>query len=517
MLLIEGAKISQQLLNKALADPNFTFGIEAEFFLVGARSFLTQQMTQDLDTGDNEGTKHFVKKLGDVTWHDVLHYFTPLGVQGKETKTDHEVMNHRLLNSLAHSEYAPDTKSELASISPEAAWAALQQQYGVHELMALLQVFPEHRMLDTPANQIEIIHDIVYDSEVEEIAPFNKLNAIMIALGEVDNENDKIDFNKDIGSRDTIYNLVTKELSERLGQRVVYTTDSNHVYHVSNQHEHWVVTEDGISLSDTERENDAVGIELVSPVMNAQDGMAMLERVLSIMNEGILGLKVVTTEKTGLHINLGVQGQEIDPVKILVLSGDEYMVNKFNRATNDNAASIQAEVQKRMRAAAQSNVPATLTPNDLVQTASMILRSIKVEPKDLERAIGVLNSLKPEGKAHSIDFNKLHSGYVEYRAIGNQNYHKRAAEIREVVLHMIGMTYIATQPDAYRQEYMKKLYIMVQRAVEDHADINIMSSVGVIGGGTRGGYGSSLEQYRDSPYDGENYVQRGFDPGSNTQ
>ena len=89
-------------------------------------------------------------------------------------------------------------------------------------------------------------------------------------------------------------------------------------------------------------------------------------------------------------------------------------------------------------------------------------------------------------------------------------------EIRNAVLHMIGMTYVATEPSAYRQEFLKKLYSMVQNSVNTKEPI--AASVGMIGYGPRGGYGSPIEDEPKTPYDGEEFLTKyGFDPGSDTQ
>jgi hypothetical protein len=523
MNLLEGVKISKSLLSKALNDPDFTFGIELEFFLVGAQTHIRQHMTKDLETNNESGDNHFVKKLGKMNWHDMLHFFTPLGVNEASYHHEHEIMNERLFDIFVSRDDDTVSHKDAVSIPRETMWNQLRLQHGVHELMTMLRAFPEGRIMGLDDNKSEAIRDIVYDGFVDEIEPFRKLNDLDIALDGVD---DKKSYSLSDGhaTRDAIYNLVAKELSNKLGQQVVYTTDSNYVYHVSDKHSYWALTEDG-SMAGIEEQQDVVGMELISPVMNAQDGMKSLMQILQIMNEGIIGLEVQTTGQTGLHINLGVKGKDIDPVRILVLSGDNYILDKFDRATGKHSSSIQDEVQKRMRAAAHGKAATIVTPREIVQIASTILKDIKADQGDMERAVEVMNSLKPEGKEHSINFTKLASGYVEYRSIGNTDYHKRGSEIRDAVLHMIAMTYIATDPEVYRQEYLKKLYLIVQRALGselkpgEYLDIPITASVGMIGGqaGNPGGYNSPLEDYRETSYDGENYVQYGFDSGSNTQ
>jgi len=83
---------------------------------------------------------------------------------------------------------------------------------------------------------------------------------------------------------------------------------------------------------------------------------------------------------------------------------------------------------------------------------------------------------------------------------------------------MIGITYIATDPSAYRQEFLKKLYSMVRQSLETQEEVPLAASVGMVGRGPRGGYGAPIEDEPDTPYDGENYMtQYGFDAGSETQ
>ena len=512
MRLVEGAKISQQLLRQAINDPDFTFGIEVEFFLADAKPFIRQQMTQGLGTRDTGGGEHFVKKLGDLDWHDVSHFLSPLGVNQAEIKHNHEIIRDRLFDV-----YEQVTGNDSASMTPVDAWVELKKQHRVHELITMLRVFPEGRMMGVPESQTKAMRDIVYDGSVDEIKPYGKLNDVDIALAEVGYEIDDYPVTDGHATRDAFYNLVAKDLSAKLGANVVYTTDSGLGYHVSNRHEHWLVTEDS-SLTDTEKEYNVIGVELVSPIMSAAEGLEMLDRVLAIMNGEILGLQVMTTEQTGLHVNLGVRGKEIDPVKILVLSGDEYIVNKFDRAANINAASIQRSLKGRMQSVVRGETPAGVSAQDLVQTAQGVLQSIETDDRDMARVIKVLNDLKPEGKLHSINFQKLPSGYVEYRSIGNKDYHKRGKEIRDAILHMIGITYIATDPSAYRQEFLKKLYLMVRQSLETQEEVPLAASVGMIGRGPRGGYGAPIEDSPDTPYDGENYMtQYGFDAGSETQ
>jgi len=525
MQLFEGAKISQQILRQAINDPDFTFGIEAEFFLEGANAYMQKYMTQGLE----DNGEHYVKSLRDTTWHDVTHFFKPLGVKQQDNRNAEVVMQERLEDF-----YRENIGREKLG-APSKLWDALKEHLTVPVLMAALRIFPDGRLQDLPENQEKVFHDIVYDGDTDEIKPFGKLGDVKYATAPtkpagIGGGGFTMYNNATVSA---FYELVADDLSAQLDTEVVSVWDSGQVFHVGD-YQTWVVTSD--SSLDEEMEAhyakgiDTCGVEVVSSVMDATEGLAMLDRMLEIMNGTILGLDVTTTQNTGLHINLGVKDKDIDPVKILVLSGDKHMLEKFNRADSMYAASVQDSLKDRMTTVAQGNVPAGVDAsrygsskdvNELIKRAQEALRGIETDQRDIDQVIAVLNNLKPEGKVHSIDFSKLPSGYVEYRALGNAGYEKRRGEIRDAVLHMIGMTYVATEPSAYRQEFLKKLYLMVQRSVaqaDAQQDVPIAASVGMIGHGPRGGYGVPAENSEPTPYDGENFMTKfGFDSGSDTQ
>ena len=515
MQLFEGAKITQQILRQAINDPDFTFGIEAEFFLEGAIEFMQQHRNQGLERKQAMDGEYFVKKLGDMDWHDVTHFFKPFGVVPANTRPNFRIMQDRLEDT-----YEEETYKDAISGSPDVMWDYLKDHLGIHVLMAALRIYPNGRILGLPRSQERVFHDIVYDGDTNEIKPFGKLRDVEVAVAPADEEEFYSTYREE--SLTAFYNLVAKDLSRKLGTDVHYVSDDSLVYHVGG-YKSWVVTSD-TSLED-ERDNardrgqDLVGVEVISPIMSAQEGLAMMNQLLEIMNGEILGLKVVTTKDTGLHINLGVKNKEIDPMKILVLSGDEYMLNKFDRAASYYASSAQREMKDRMANVAVGKTPEgrpNFSSQDLIKQAQVVLNSIETDERDIDRVIAVLNDIKPEGKNHSINFEKLPSGYVEYRGIGNAGYEKRANDILNTVLHMIGMTYIATEPEAYRKEFLKKLYSMVQNSIASEQPI--AASVGVIGYGPRGGYGAPIEDSEPTPYDGENFMTKfGFDSGSDTQ
>jgi len=531
MQLVEGAKISQQILRQAINDPNFTFGIEAEFYIEGAAQFMQDYMTSGQETithsskvgGIDYEDEYYAKNLRDTTWHDVLHYFKPLGVQ-EDYRQPPLIMQQRL-----ETFYKENVGREKLG-APSKLWDALKEHLSVPVLMAALQIFPDGRFVGLPENQEKTFRNIVYDGDISEIKPFGKLGDIQYITDSPEDSDIRGSFHGIRGltmTQPAFLELVADDLSTKLGTEVISVMDDTKVFHAGD-YKTWVVTSDDslFKRAKVTTGKGMAGVEVVSPIMSAEEGLAMLNKMLDIMNGTILGLNVFTTAETGLHINLGVKNKQIDPIKILVLSGDEHIVNKFDRANSEYASSVQSSMRDRMASVAGGEAPAGMDAskigtrkdvNSLIAQAQEVLKGIETDERDIDRVVSVLNNIKPTGKSQSIDFDKLASGYVEYRAIGNKDYEKRKGEIMDSVLHMIGMTHIATEPSAYRKEFLKKLYLMVQRTVAT-ADEPITASVGMIGYGPRGGYGSPIENEPKTPYDGEEFLTKyGFDPGSDTQ
>ena len=514
MQLFEGVKVSRKLLNQAINDPGLTFGFEAEFFVVGAQAALQKLLTKDAsirDGGEGYGDFH-MKKLGDMMWHDVLHFFEPLRVSQDNPLDSHDIMRDRL------SDVYQEVVHDYDKISPDEMWETLKRKHRVHELMPMLKIFPhQSRIMDIPPSQIQHIHDIVHDGDVEEIYPYGKLNDMDIATAAVGYEEEDYDIRANEATRAAAYNFIAKDLSRQLGEPVRYTMDSDKAYDASDGYETWMLTTDS-SLDYLETSEDVIGCELISPKRSAMKGYQDLMNVLQILQNGVLGLDIKTTYDTGLHINIGVENKEIDALKMLILLGDDHIIQKFGRVANEHAGPAYQELIARLKAAGQGRKLFVANSRALVQATQAALRDIQVDQSDLTRLTQLMNAMKPEGSSFSVNFAKLPSGYVEFRAIGNANYEHRAADIANAVQRMIVITYIATDPDAYRQEFLKKLYKIVANAMPQEPE-KLAASVGMIGrqSGRPGGYGYPIEDRPETPYDGENLVQYGFDSGSDTQ
>ena len=75
-----------------------------------------------------------------------------------------------------------------------------------------------------------------------------------------------------------------------------------------------------------------------------------------------------------------------------------------------------------------------------------------------------------KNKYSSVNISKLEKhGYLEFRIAGGENYHLKPRLVEEAILRYITALDIASDPNLYREEYLKKLTSLFQRA-KDNAE-----------------------------------------------
>jgi len=510
MQITEGVKASQRLINAALNDPGMTLGFEAEYLLIGAQKAIQSYLTQGM--GQTPDGNYHTRKIGDTTYSDLLHFWVPLSVDSDNLKDNHEILQERLIQL-----YEQETGGDGTFTSTAAIWDSLKEKYRMHQLMAMLRAFPKDRILNIDPRKEEALEDIVYDGDVKEITPFGKLNDLEFSTSTVGFEKEEYDLAMNIATQDILYHMVARDLQGKVSGNVVSTADETRTYELSQKYQNWAVTYDA-SLADETAKSGAAGVETISPIFQAQEGVDQLMNFLQIMNGKIIGLNVATTMDTGLHINIGVKGKQIDALKMLVLLGDQHIVKKFGREMNEFSEPTLRELKKRIHRAGKLQTISSDSTGVLVKFTQKLISHVHIDQSDFQRMTKLLDKINPHGKSYSVNFSTLPSGYIEFRAIGNADYEKRAPEIRDVVLRMLVITHIATNPDAYRQEFLKKIYKIVVQALQSMREEPLTASASVIGRGTRGGYGVPIEDHPLTQFDGEDLMHvTGFDPGSNTQ
>lgn len=231
---------------------------------------------------------------------------------------------------------------------------------------------------------------------------------------------------------------VAEEFGQALGREVRVNTQ----YHQSGarpglKNQFYIVEPDGSLEGDNDGDK---GLEFVSPPMPIDE----LLKDLNAVGKWAGRMGVYTNNSTGLHINISVPGyskDNLDYVKLALLMGDEYVLDQFGRTLNIYTKSAMGKVRARVR--------------DNPKVAQQLLANMKNQ-------LGVLAS-----KAiHSGDTEKYTSintkdGHIEFRSPGGDWLGELAAgesKIENTLLRFVVAMSAALNPEAYREEYLKKLY-----------------------------------------------------------
>jgi hypothetical protein len=150
-----------------------------------------------------------------------------------------------------------------------------------------------------------------------------------------------------------------------------------------------------------------------------------------------------------LHINVSVPGTEksenIDYVKLALLLGDNYILEQFGRAGNTYCKSGMAIIKERvMQRPEDAQALLTKMRNGLDAMASKLIHS---------------------GNTQKFTSINMKDGYVEFRSPGGdwlEEYASGKGTIENALLRFVVALDAAVKPELYKQEYLKKLYAMLQ-------------------------------------------------------
>lgn len=196
------------------------------------------------------------------------------------------------------------------------------------------------------------------------------------------------------------------------------------------------------------------GIEFVSPPLPISEITQDLEKFKSwIKTQG-----GITTERTGLHMNISLPEQDfskLDYVKLAILLGDEYVLDQFGRNSNDFAKSalenIRANVSKK--------------PN---QTSKMLAQMKQGLSQIASRAIHRLST----DKYTSIN---IRDGWIEFRSPGGNWMDMDLKQVKATLYRFIVALDAALDPEKYRREYLSKLYkLLTQQSRGENSDAIMM-------------------------------------------
>jgi hypothetical protein len=229
---------------------------------------------------------------------------------------------------------------------------------------------------------------------------------------------------------------IADEFSDMIGKGV----NASSSYHGARRESNKYVVEPDGSL-DPENAGDA-GLEFVSPPMPISELLVDLDKVKRWADEK----GCYTNKSTGLHINVSVPGLDtsnLDYVKLALLLGDQYVLEQFQRMGNTYCKSAMAEIKNRV----------SQRPED----AANLLDAMKKGLGNL--ATKVIHS----GATSKYTSINTKTGYIEFRSPGGDWLSDGFfTKIKPTLLRFVVALDAANDPQKYREEYLKKLYTLLQ-------------------------------------------------------
>ena len=233
---------------------------------------------------------------------------------------------------------------------------------------------------------------------------------------------------------------VANDFSEAVGMPV----NTSQKYHgATREAGKYVIEPDGSLRGDSE---DDMGLEFVSPPMPIDKMLDQLKKVREWAGRN----GCYTNRSTGLHINISVpefSNDKLDYVKLALLLGDKYVLDQFGRSTNTYTKSALGIVQDRVRA--------------MPKTAQALLDRMRGHMDDL--ATKAIHS----GETDKFTSINTKEGYIEFRSPGGDWLDENFDKVENTLLRFTVALKAAMDPEAYREEYLKKLYKLLEPTAED--------------------------------------------------
>jgi hypothetical protein len=241
------------------------------------------------------------------------------------------------------------------------------------------------------------------------------------------------------------------QIADEFGSYMGKPVNASSSYHGARREAgHYVVEPDGSLEGDNPGDG---GLEFVSPPMPIDEMISDLNKVKAWA--GRTGC--YTNDSTGLHINISVPDYSIDKldyVKLAILMGDEYILDLFGRSGNTYAKSAMGKIKSALK--------------QKPEAAAQIMDLMK---QGLDGAATKAIHTGITDKYTSIN---TKTGYIEFRSPGGDWLDSNFAKIENTLLRFTVALSAAINPEAYRKEYLTKLYKLLSEGMADKSDVDVI-------------------------------------------
>ena len=217
-------------------------------------------------------------------------------------------------------------------------------------------------------------------------------------------------------------------------------------YHSGNRPDDaWVIEPD-----DSIRPNPGdVGMEIISSPQDYNDGLLEFQDMCAMMRDG----SYYTNETTGLHINVSIDGidfEDLDYTKLVLLSGDSHVLQQFDRNMNNYTNHALAGLNDYFKPSGGGQAK-----EQGERKVEMLINSMRDGFDNVGKDL--IGNIDVGGHVSII----IKHGYIEFRSAGNTDYEYNDQAIINAVNRFIVALVAASDTELYRKEYAKKLYKML--------------------------------------------------------
>jgi hypothetical protein len=242
----------------------------------------------------------------------------------------------------------------------------------------------------------------------------------------------------DQGSADI--DAVAESFSDAIGRPV---TVSKSYHGATRRAGHYAVEPD----SSIEGDDGEGGLEFVSPPLPIPEMIEDISKVAKWASR----IGAYTNSSTGLHMNVSVPNiEDLDYVKLVMFLGDNYILEQFGRDGNIYCKSALEKIKSTARA----------NPDRVDE----MLRQFQ----------GGLNQLASKlihtGSTEKYTSINRQSNRVEFRSPGGDwlsEYESDPGKVTNTLLRTVVALDVASDPEAFKKEYYKKLYKTLSQGSED--------------------------------------------------
>lgn len=229
-------------------------------------------------------------------------------------------------------------------------------------------------------------------------------------------------------------------------------------YHsTTRKDDRWIIEPDGSLDPD---DGDDMGLEIVSPPMPLPQA---LEKLKAVIEWGNSEADAYTNSSTGLHMGVSIPyvGGDVDYVKLVLFMGDEYILDKFGRASNTYAASAMGKLRQNM-AGARNRGELTEAKLDPMGALELVQKNlIELAARYVQQGVGTSKYTSAHIKDGYIEFRSPGGDYLSMESRGEYD------DIRNTMLRFARAMQIAGSPALERKEYAKKLYKLISPGAQD--------------------------------------------------